>query len=144
MEWPTSYGFYEKSGPPESPNAAVVTVMVRFNGKVAYVGKDQPLHPDSVLYVGVLVEMYSAGTGFFVGSIEGTGNETFGSDLEIQLSDASVSFPLYYNPNFLITEATSARNFVLAAKKWWPYATSEGFPAWDENTGQPANGGPGA
>jgi hypothetical protein len=35
-------------------------------------------------------------------------------------------------------------DFIHEAKLWWPYATSAGLPAWDTDTGAPANGGPGA
>jgi hypothetical protein len=44
---------------------------------------------------------------------------------------ATVSFPLVPSP-------------VITATKWWPYATTTGDPAWDEENGEPINGGPGA
>jgi len=57
---------------------------------------------------------------------------------------AEVSCPLYkhnstYDSNLVFD---SVSDIIIEATKWWPYATSTGDPAWDEDTGLPINGGP--
>ena len=46
------------------------------------------------------------------------------------------------SPSFDAISATG--NFALTPYEYWPYATSEGDPAWDAEDGTPLNGGPGA
>jgi hypothetical protein len=43
-----------------------------------------------------------------------------------------------------VISGDASDNFVFEPSEWWPYATTTGDPAWDEESGEPINGGPGA
>jgi hypothetical protein len=60
-------------------------------------------------------------------------------DYIIRLSTGDIAFPLYMNG-----EWGSSTDIIHEAVEWWPYATNAGTPAWDDETGEAINGGPGA
>jgi hypothetical protein len=64
-------------------------------------------------------------------------------NLKIELSKTEIEIPLYRSDNFP-TPDLSSEDFVIKAFEWWPYATTNGDPAWDSTTGEPINSGPGS
>ena len=102
-------------------------LQVRFDNRVLWVGGDHPFSPDSVLYPRVMFRV--AG----LNSQDGSLSYPLGIDFVIKLSNTAVHIPLYGDS----AGFTGTANYVLEAKKWWPYADQAGNPVYDETTGLP-------
>jgi len=102
-------------------------LQVRFDSWVLWVGGDHPFSPDSVLYPRVRFRV--AG----LNSEDGSLSYPLGIDFVIKLSNTAVHIPLYGDS----AGFTGTANYVLEAKKWWPYADQAGNPAYNETTGLP-------
>jgi hypothetical protein len=117
-----------------------------FSGLVAWVGEDYPFAAGSSLYLGV--ELLVQG-GLSIGSSTNltwfADNFVAGADsgisFEIVLAESTLLCPIYVYDGYTVA---SGSNFVIAAKKWWPYKTSAGDPAWEALNGTPTNQGPAA
>jgi len=134
---PAPSGFYkittteDYSGGSSSVTAS--NLWVTFTGEVAYVG-DSPTSATSQLYVGLKM---GVDTGFY-------GINTSSSYFDVPSYDTGGKFVLglaggdsvsckLYSPDTY----DSVSDFVLQAQEWWPYAKSDGTPAWSETTGLP-------
>lgn len=111
------------------------TLVCQLTGRVAYLG-NHPFEEDAELYVELFMQLE-----FAVETWSGKGYGAAGIDFKIALSDSVVSCPLYLQN---AGPAASGTDFILTAKKWWPYATTAVVDAWSETTGLPINDGPGA
>jgi len=127
---------YENSGGEEWTEAAVA-----MSGVVVWTGADSPLDPAATLYLGIEMVLTSDAHDVEFGSFNRTASVLTSVNFKLKLSDGSTPSCPLYNTGAAFTSGT---DFVLEAKKWWPYATTTGDPAWDTATGLPINGGPGA
>ena len=106
-------------------------LVVNFTGEVAYVG-DNPFDPAAEIYLGVEMNGSMSGGGVRT-KIDGYYTDDTGANFVLGLAGGdSVSCKLYSG----VTH-DSIGDFVLQAQKWWPYAKSNGSPAWSETTGLP-------
>jgi len=81
--------------------------------------------------VAAKVDVYTLSTG--------GANEGPSGSLSIVLSNSTVTVPLIAEQFSFLVSASSSLSLV--ATEWWPYETTEGYPAWDANTGLDINGG---
>jgi hypothetical protein len=85
---------------------------------------------------------FGGGTNIYDG-VEGdwSANATVACDYVIRIQTGDVTCPIYFSSLY---PPVGGSDVIHAATAWWPYATTTGDPAWDDATGAPANGGPGA
>jgi hypothetical protein len=114
---------------PTNTNGGSERLSLIFSGKVTWVGGDNPFDPAAKLYVGLDFDVSGSGG-------DASSNETGKSDasavLKLQLTGMDfVSCPLYTLNSDTVTD------FVITAKKWWPYAKEDGTPMYSATTGLP-------
>jgi len=144
---PTDYGFYTYfSGGgslPDSYNGLESSLV--FSGRVAWVdsnGSGDPFDPLNKLYVEMSFVFGGGYASFappyyFATQVSITAPLYQGAvncDLVLQLSNSSVRCPLYYDIP-IISTLGSVSDFVITAKKWWPYADYTGSPKFNVDTG---------
>jgi hypothetical protein len=98
------------------------------------VSGDDPFAPGATLHLGIqfLATWGGQATAGGILSSHCEGLSSAGCKLKIKLASSEVSCPLYWHGD---GEITSQTDFVLTAKKWWPYAKGAGEAVWDEDTG---------
>jgi hypothetical protein len=159
------YEEYRELG--DVPLSATFEASVSFNGQVAWVGADSPLDPAATLYVGLDVwfRFYVLGSTVDPVSVDLPNRSSYNllysdrnfveayppaeesSPLKFSLKLSGgvlLSCDLYTSSGYGPNTITGGSDFILEATRWWPYATNSGAAAWDETTGLPVNGGPGA
>jgi hypothetical protein len=110
------------------------SLSVIFTGEVAYIG-DSPTSPTAQLYVGLNMGAEAGYYGINTSSSIFGGIPAYDTGCKFVLVLAggdSVSCKLYSPDTY-----DSVSDFVLQAQEWWPYAKSDGTPAWSETTGLP-------
>jgi len=139
------YGIYNDANGIETRSDASLVI----SSKVAFVdvtGSGDPLDSGNRLFISLSFLMESESLIYVSSDSQSVASLTSaGINLTIELSGGlSVSCPLYYDTSLLAPDWSfmSATDFIIEATEWWPYATSTGDPAWDEDTGLPINGGP--
>ena len=142
-------------------------VELAFSGAVAWLdddGSGNPLSGGNRLFIGLQFAFEIAGE-FGLGSLITTqksratdsysqvvSNQTLvdtGNFLRLRFASSplrELAIPLYsYTADYgsgAQEGYTASTDWIFQATKWWPYATTTGDPAWDEDTGLPINGGP--
>ena len=159
----TGFSFYSEDDPSDaSPSLYAIEAspedgysscdaILDIHETVAFIDNDtsgDPLSPANDLYIRPLFRVRAPGFDLRNNSSNEFGDPlaAAGIDLVLELSDSkTLQCPLYYASSvFFIESVIASSDFVLKANKWWLYATKNGDPAWDETTGAPINGGPGA
>lgn len=115
---------------------------------VAYTDADHPFDPSAKLYLGIRFEVLtdSGELQLTTAKVTGTyGATAIESSVKLKLKLSGEAMPeCVIGAAGYGTEPVTGTDFILAAKEWWPYATTTGSAAWDTTTGLPANGGPSA
>ena len=149
---PLVYGVFGDVEDGFGPSFYAVTseASVNFLPTVAVVGEDNnPFNPSNKLYLGVeftvaWFRQFASSEYWLSTRTDGFGVPVdvvpAGITFSIKLSTSSITCPLYYSnhPQWGDVSFTvgSATNFVLEAKKWWPYAKdSPATPLWNKDTG---------
>lgn len=133
----TGYYPYGLQGTTEFPAG----VNLAFSGEVAFVDNamnGNPLDPANELWIGcdfaawttdgfLAVDVYSIATG--------NPNEGSTGDLTIELSDSTLTLPLYSGIYAFLASASSS--LTITATEWWPYATTLNpfGRVWESETG---------
>lgn len=122
----------------DPPYYSQAAVQLEFSGKVAFAAADDPFHPDAKLYVGLYFRADGGDSLVNIRSLlyripdsEYNGVVTPLS-LKLELSnEQTVSCPLYHSGYYEI----GGTDFVITAKKWWPFAHPNGSPFWNRFDG---------
>jgi len=134
---PSTYGAYRKNFTkrqiddyrPETDYGYANIQFLSFP-EVAFVGGDTPFSAGVKLYPNI----------FFLDEINGhssfDSDRPFGGLAEIVLSSGTLSFPVYLTKSSHVTTQL-VKPPRLKVTEWWPYAKSDGSPAWDAATGKP-------
>jgi len=100
-----------------------------FNPQVAFVGADSPFDPAATLYPGISWRNIS-NTYDFTSMF---GSEASNGSAEVVLSSSTLVIPIRVAiPDYSVVLTSSPK---LTVTEWWPYAKSDGTPAWDADTG---------
>jgi len=142
---PADYGFYTNFTSVGADYYSGMEASLVFSGRVAWVDLNNsrdPFDPLNELYIemnfifgsgysGIIAPPYFYSTRV---AITSSYQGALGCNLVLQLSNSSVRCPIYYDIPVLVTIG-AVSDFVIMAKKWWPYANYDGSPKYDENTG---------
>jgi hypothetical protein len=100
-----------------------------FSPQVAFIGAESPFDPAATLYPGI--SWRNLNTTYDFTSM--FGSEASNGSAEVVLSSSTLLIPIRVAiPDYSVVLTSSPR---LTVTKWWPYAKSNGSPAWNENTG---------
>ena len=146
---PGGYVFTVSHSGEDAPTQLNCGATLIIEDTVAFIDNDgsgDPLSPANDLYINLsfnTATSYGGETSVGIHS-SSSGAVAAGIDLILEVSDGkTLRCPLYQASSFGLDTFSGGTNFVLKATKYWPYATKDGSPAWDEDTGAPINGGPG-
>ena len=100
-----------------------------FSPRVAFIGAESPFDPAATLYPAITWRNDS-NTYDFTSMF---GSEASNGSAEVVLSSSTLVIPIRVSITDYSVGLTSSPK--LTVTKWWPYAKSNGSPAWDANTG---------
>ena len=131
---PSTYGAYSRRREGSSTFYFGGRIYFRATPIIAFVGGDSPFSSGVKLYPNIEFGDISQ-IGFPPwghGSVGGSA--AIDGYAEVVLSSSTLSIPIYLDDTFGSTLVKPPR---LRVTEWWPYAKSDGSPAWDANTGLP-------
>lgn len=135
---PTTYGAYSRKEVPSPVNTdEYYGGFIQFiaDPLIAFVGGTSPFSSGVKLYPRLgFTDIGQQNPQWIHSSINVGGTLTSAGNAQIVLSSGTLSFPIYLDPSFAPTLVTAPR---LEVTEWWPYAKSDGSPAWSTTTGLP-------